>query len=86
MHHAVFVHADHDRRDLEQRIAVGIEAAAFDVDDNRQEAAEALGVFVRGSHARSIRGGQDDLNSEGIHTRSGAGEPSEQEQRECADQ
>ena len=40
---AVIAHAHDDRRDFEQRVALAIEAAGLDVDDDRQEAAEALG-------------------------------------------
>ena len=36
------VELDQHRRDLEQRIRRGVEAAGLDVDDHRQEAAEAV--------------------------------------------
>ena len=38
---AVGVHVDEDRRDLEQRIGGGVEAARFHIDRHRQIAAEA---------------------------------------------
>ena len=43
MQHAVLVHAYDHRRDLEQRVALDVEAAGFDIDDDRKEAAETLG-------------------------------------------
>ena len=43
MDHAFLVHAHDDGRDFEQRVALDVEAAGLDVDDDREEAAETLG-------------------------------------------
>ena len=49
---AVFIEIDRRHRDLEQRVAVPVEAAGFHVDDHRQEAAEAGGE--RGAGGRGL--------------------------------
>ncbi len=64
MHDAFVVHADHDGRDLQQRVALAIEAAGFDVDDDRQETRKPLGVSDGScGHVCRIRNGRHDNNA-----------------------